>query len=201
MFPHHPRPSSAYVDPGLSEGLCQFREYAQSRGSTILVDELHTNGFVSVSQEEAGLHLQRVIANGIDMMFEEWLSNRTSPSHSTAFSGSSSSGCQRNHASLPRTQNGTPVSEFADSGLGIGSQVTSSRSQLGLSSEEVENEFQPEVDPAGYEGGAISHSQDVDQSSTQVFDDTFAQMIHKMGDPDIDDLLNDRPFDFDWEQL
>lgn len=202
VFPHHPRPSSAYVDPGLSEDLCQFREYAQSRGSTMLVDELHANGFVSVAQEETGLHLQRVIANGINMMVEEWLSNRTLPSHSTAFSGSSSSGRQRNHATFPTTQNGTPMSSFADSGVGTGSQVTSSRSQLGPSSEEVENEFQPEVDPAGYEGGSISHSQDVDQSSTQDFDDnSFAQMIHKMRDPVIDDLLSDRPFEFDWEQL
>lgn len=201
VFPHHPRPSSAYVDPALSEDLCQFREYVQSRGSTMLVDELHANGFVSVSQEETGLHLQRVIANGINMMFEEWLSNHSSPSHSTAFSGSSSSGRHRNHATFPATQNGTPVSSFADSGVGIGSQVTSSRSQLGPSSEEVENESQAEVDPASCEGRAISHLQDGDQSSTQVFDDTFAQMIHNMGDPVIDDLLNDRPFDFDWEQL
>lgn len=43
VFPDQPRPASGYVDQDLSEDLCQFREYAQVFGSTVLAQAIRAH--------------------------------------------------------------------------------------------------------------------------------------------------------------
>lgn len=85
LFPHESRPSSAYLDSGLSEDISQYREYLRNRGPQVLIQELRRRGMALCMQEgfggdgsgaiqEAALH--EVMRSSLDMLFDDWQSSR-----------------------------------------------------------------------------------------------------------------------------
>ena len=131
VFPEQPRPTSAYMDPDLSEDLCQFREYAQRLGPARLAEVMQANAPVAaleMLQEEIGSILESVISQGLNTLFEDWLSSRAS-APSIASSESSSSRIQGNPWTIQPTRQQTPASSFADSGVVLASQVLSGQSR------------------------------------------------------------------------
>ena len=132
VFPDQLRPTSGYMDPDLSEDLCQFREYAQLLGPARLSQEIQANvsaATLEMLREDIDSNLERVISHGLNMLFEEWLLRRASFAQSTASSDSSSSRGQGNLWTVQPTRQRTLVSSLADSGVVLGSQVLSGQPQ------------------------------------------------------------------------
>ena len=98
LFPGSERPFSAYIDSELSADLCLFREHWQNSGQDVLLDVLRSNQWVSMSAEERETQGRRILAEGLDRIYEDWLSSRssaTTESQSAASSAGSSSGIAR----------------------------------------------------------------------------------------------------------
>lgn len=126
VFPGHPKPSSPYMDPGLSEDFCSFREFSQSRGPAILAEELQTRGLF-MSHDGMDSSLQIAIARGFNTLFEEWLSSQDLSLQPSAPSGSSPLASARQRP--PRqTKTQAGAGSSADSGVELGSQVLSNDS-------------------------------------------------------------------------
>lgn len=92
LFPRVKRPSSAYVDPGLSLDLRLFREHWQNSGEEVLLDILRSNQWTSLSEGEQETHGRRILAAGLERIYQDWLSSRspitTSTQASTSFADS-----------------------------------------------------------------------------------------------------------------
>lgn len=76
LFPGVQRPLSAYMDNAVSEDMCLFREYCLTRGPAALEARLESSpawSGVSITEEQRQIHLRRVICQGIDSLFEEFL--------------------------------------------------------------------------------------------------------------------------------
>ncbi|KAK3321794.1 hypothetical protein B0H66DRAFT_450702, partial [Apodospora peruviana] len=124
LFPSHPPPRSPYIDRGLSDDFCQFREYARDRGARLVLDALHAAGLFSScstndeeEEQEENVESYRLEAvnRGLDLMFEDWLASRSSQS-----SESPSASDRRSNNSSARSDlsgNETVGSSFADSGV------------------------------------------------------------------------------------
>jgi hypothetical protein len=98
LFPGSERPFSAYTDSELSADLCLFREHWQNSGQDVLLDVLRSNQWVSMSAEERETQGRRILAEGLDRIYEDWLSSRlsvTTESQLAASSAGSSSGITR----------------------------------------------------------------------------------------------------------
>jgi hypothetical protein len=98
LFPGSERPFSAYIDSELSADLRLFREYWQNFGQDILLDVLRSNQWVSMSAEEQETQGRRILAEGLDRIYEDWLSSRSpavTESQPVASLASSSSGIAR----------------------------------------------------------------------------------------------------------
>ncbi|RYP24693.1 hypothetical protein DL765_000420 [Monosporascus sp. GIB2] len=194
LFPDHPRPSSPYMDPDLSEDFCRFREYSQNRGPAILAEELRTRNLVLMSQDGTESCLQMAITRGFNTLFEEWLSNHASSSRLSASSGypPSSSRPERNNGPSRLMRNQAPPSSFADSGVEIRSQMPSSRSREDASfssyahvrpvpqSVEVLNEWQSGTENFNVDSAA-SHFQNTDLNLLQSFGDSFPHVAASHG--------------------
>lgn len=112
LFPEQPRPASCYMDPDLSEDLCQFLEYTQRLGPAMLAEAIQANVPTATSEmlsEETDSILQSVISLGLNALLDEWLSRRTSSAQSVTSGNPSSSSGEGNRR--------TPASSFADSGV------------------------------------------------------------------------------------
>jgi len=92
LFPGSERPVSAYIDSELSADLCLFREFWQNSGQDVLLGILRSNQWVSMSAEEQETQGRRILTEGLDKIYEDWLS---SYSPATTESASSSSGIAR----------------------------------------------------------------------------------------------------------
>ena len=55
-----------------------FREHWQNSGQDVLLDVLRSNQWVSVSVEERETQGRRILAEGLDRIYEDWLSSRSS---------------------------------------------------------------------------------------------------------------------------
>ena len=98
LFPGSERPFSAYIDSELSADLCLFREHWQNSGQDVLLNVLRSNQWVSMSAEERETQGRRILAEGLDRIYDDWLSSRSSVTtepQSAASSASSSSGITR----------------------------------------------------------------------------------------------------------
>ncbi|KAK3375818.1 hypothetical protein B0T24DRAFT_207196 [Lasiosphaeria ovina] len=83
LFPEHARPSSPYIDQGLSDDFCNFREYVQQRGTQALVAQLQGQGISAPTSEPAMVsYLERVVSTGLDALIEDWLAMRMAPERS-----------------------------------------------------------------------------------------------------------------------
>ncbi|KAH8683709.1 hypothetical protein BGZ61DRAFT_535130 [Ilyonectria robusta] len=158
LFSGRMKPSSPYIDAGFSVEMRLFREYSYSRGPAMVREqiELSTDFLRQDITEAQRLALDRVIAEGISRLFEDWRSAQPA--------GSLSSRHQSNY--FQRTGQGTPMTSVADSGVAMGSQFSSSgevRSQGGItqSSSMLELTFPPTATTTGVEIQASSTAQDV----------------------------------------
>lgn len=118
IFAESPKPASAYIDAGLSVEMRLFSEYSNTRGPAMLSEAIMSNPNCSkqgITEEARQGALEQVIAEGLRRLFETWSSAQpTNPRPSRH---------RRSHIQL--TDQGTPMSSIADSGVAMGSQVSS----------------------------------------------------------------------------
>jgi len=70
------------MDTGVSEDMRLFREYCLTRGPVALGEQIESNPAWSgadVTTEQRQTHLNRVIVQGINSLFEEYLRSIPSP--------------------------------------------------------------------------------------------------------------------------
>ncbi|CZR67884.1 uncharacterized protein PAC_17783 [Phialocephala subalpina] len=128
LFGQHPRPRSVYIDDDLNLEMLQFQEYCYSRGPAILREHIESDPVwvrPETTEEQRRVYLDRVIAQGINSLFDDWRSSDSSPLRSP----------ERHPTSLQRSGYETPTSSMVDSGVAIGSQSSfresgSQRSEL-----------------------------------------------------------------------
>ena len=119
LFPGRPRPSSPYIDTGVSDDLREFREYTRIRGREVLFERLQAAGFSyrypdsSLSDEDLEVYRLEAADRALDAMIEDFLSSRSSP-------GSAQQ--QGRAVSSDASGQETPVSSFTDSGIGSSTQ-------------------------------------------------------------------------------
>ncbi|KAL2258659.1 hypothetical protein VTK26DRAFT_7959 [Humicola hyalothermophila] len=117
LFADHPRPSSPYIDLDLSEDFRLFQEYARGRGRTILLERLRAEGFrhsdTALSGQALETYSLEAVSRALNSFLESFLAFRPSsdpPTDTRADSAPESLGRE------------TPLSSFADSGVGSSSQ-------------------------------------------------------------------------------
>lgn len=113
LFPQHAKPTSVYVDTNFSLEMRQFREYCDIRGPVIMREHLESNsGWLNpeTTEEQRRVYLERVFAQGVNTLFENWISNGSSPTSSLRRLG---------HGSAQQSQYETPASSLVDSGVGM----------------------------------------------------------------------------------
>ncbi|KAI2468485.1 hypothetical protein F4781DRAFT_397869 [Annulohypoxylon bovei var. microspora] len=78
IFPGRERPDSAYADFGLSEDLCSYREYSHGRAVAAVIEGLQTSSLAgtNIITQITWEEVRRVVANSLDLVFEEWRSNQ-----------------------------------------------------------------------------------------------------------------------------
>ncbi|KAK6852896.1 hypothetical protein PG995_011447 [Apiospora arundinis] len=116
IFPGRQSPSSAYMDPELSEDLSEFRLYSQVHGMRILMEELEREGLAEQleSSEEIQSLICVALGRGQDLVFDTWLANRAS-SFGTPASPT------QNASSTNNQECGISEQSVADSGVAVGS--------------------------------------------------------------------------------
>ena len=113
LFPGCQKPTSVYIDTDLSRDMLQFREYCYSYGPTILREHIESQpvwAMHETSEELRRLYLDRVIAQGINSLFNNWHSNNSSGSLSPE-SGSNGNPRQSSFQ--------CPTSSINDSGVAL----------------------------------------------------------------------------------
>jgi hypothetical protein len=88
VFPRIERPVSAYVDPDLSSDICLFHEVCQTYGPDILLDTFRSNQWESMSAEDQGVSMRRILAEGLNRILDSHssLSNPSTESQSSTLS-------------------------------------------------------------------------------------------------------------------
>lgn len=119
LFPNQPPPKSPYIDVEISEDFRRFREYASGNGRAVLLTHLRATGFHSgrsLSEHELESYQLEAVGRALDAMMDDFLASRRSMSNSSEQPPDSAA-----VSSGPRT----PVSSFADSGVGSSNQQES----------------------------------------------------------------------------
>jgi hypothetical protein len=190
LFPGVSRPTSAYMDTCLSVEMRLFREYCSIHGPAALREQIETDPVWSgseITEEQRRVYLDRVIAQGIDRLFEGYL--RSNPS-SNSF-GDPRSSTSRRRSNMQPTP--TSTGSVADSGVALESQVssreaTSQESLLEQTPGVMETVHQPEM--------ADDHVQ-VDLTS----EGGVVEPPQSYGEPLLDSSLMDMPYDFSYEGM
>jgi hypothetical protein len=119
LFTGHRRPNSVYMDTDLTQEMLQLYEYFTSRGPAIIREHIESDpawrGFGD-NKEQSRVYLERLIAQGFNTCFEDWLSNGASTSLSPQHLG--------NH-NAKQSQYEIPTSSIVDSGVAMGGQSSS----------------------------------------------------------------------------
>lgn len=78
VFPGVPEPASPYIDDDLSEDMCEFREFYQREGSTIILDYMRASGDWTQEDEERfrGPLWANVRDRALDAIHHRWLAQR-----------------------------------------------------------------------------------------------------------------------------
>ncbi|KAF4781407.1 hypothetical protein HER10_EVM0011387 [Colletotrichum scovillei] len=153
VFPHKPRPESAYLDSAFAMQVCLFREHCARHAEPLLFQNLRAAGLLDEGRWAADQEqlLRRVIAESLDSVCDTFSTN-----------GSSDSGIGRNRNS---TRNETPAASLVDSGIGIGSHFQPRTASFATASNSQQNILPVPTDvPAdfqtlGSEEGAVLGSQ------------------------------------------
>ncbi|KUJ16939.1 uncharacterized protein LY89DRAFT_733938 [Mollisia scopiformis] len=129
LFPRHPCPASPYINTSLSIEMRLFREYCNTHGPIMIREQLDSSpGLVGqeITEEQRQMHLERVIAQGINTLFEEY--QRLSVSSTLPENEVSASSTHRSN-DLQATQFETSTSSNADSGVVLENQISSRATQ------------------------------------------------------------------------
>lgn len=117
LFAGHPRPNTVYMDTDLTREMLQLHEYFTTRGPAVIRERLESDpawrGF-GITEEQSGMYLERLIAQGFNTWFEDWLSNGPSASICPQPLESSSS------SNAQQSQYETPTNSIVDSGVVMG---------------------------------------------------------------------------------
>ncbi|KAI1413925.1 hypothetical protein F5Y13DRAFT_25119 [Hypoxylon sp. FL1857] len=180
IFPGRERPKSAYVDFGLSEDLCSYREYSHDRVINAVIEELRSSGLTRTPEEPQRTweEIRRIVADRLDSIFEEWQS--TQPLNSASLLGITSN--HRSSQTQPRRQDTTAGSEESRVSLGNNAMANESQSPCRL--------------PADM-GGMLAQSANEEQSTeTGAFQNPClrSQNIQQ----DVPDSMGDFDFDAFW---
>ena len=162
LFPGCQKPTSVYIDTNLSREMLQFRAYCESHGPTILREHIESQQVWAIhetTEEQRRLYLDRVIAQGINSLFNNWHSNN-SPSSLSLESGS--------NENPQRSSFQCPTSSINDSGVALeirssSRETASQESELFQAFSITSTQFTSDVE--------IAHSQI--RSSSQVQHNTM----------------------------
>jgi hypothetical protein len=118
LFQAHRRPTSVYMDADLTLEMRQFRAYCDNVGPAIVREHLESDpacrGF-GITGEQRQV-LDRLIAQGLTTLFDNWGSRNSSASTTPE--------CQSND-NPQQSRYETPTSSLVDSGMGMGGQSSS----------------------------------------------------------------------------
>jgi hypothetical protein len=118
LFGQHPKPSSVYIDTGFCLEIIQFREFSQIRLPALWREHVEPNP-TSVTPDSAEAHslgyFDRVIAECINTLFEEWRSNLSADSTTSEYQTQS----------MQYSEYETPAGSLVDSGVAVDSQYSS----------------------------------------------------------------------------
>ncbi|KFY30042.1 hypothetical protein V494_08306 [Pseudogymnoascus sp. VKM F-4513 (FW-928)] len=120
LFIRRARPSSAYMETGLSMELGLFREYCSTHGPSTIEEELLSDPIWAGSEttiEERQVYNQMVLARGLSRLFEEY---RRSTSALESQRGRNAPYREHRGNSMQDSQYDPPLSS-ADSGIAVGS--------------------------------------------------------------------------------
>jgi hypothetical protein len=129
LFAAHSRPNTVYMDIDLTQEMLQLHEYFTSRGPAVIREHLESDPAwrdTRITEEQSGVHLERLIAQGFNTWFEDWLSNGRSASISAQRLGRSSSS-----SNAQQSQYETLSSSLVDSGVVMGSPSSREAGALG----------------------------------------------------------------------
>ncbi|ETS77918.1 hypothetical protein PFICI_09980 [Pestalotiopsis fici W106-1] len=133
LFPGLCRPSSPYLDLGISPDFNHFLEFYESRGTTVAIEILRDRGILASGGGENDEEVQRTLNHVIHAILREWRFDWDSLSQNTTSEGSSSAEAPRQQQHNGRRRVRMPVltdpSSNADSGIELGSQPSSGPSR------------------------------------------------------------------------
>jgi len=151
LFTGYQRPNSVYMDTDLTQEMLQLHEYFTSRGPAIIREHIESDpawrGFGD-NEEQSRVYLERLIAQGFNTWFEDWLSNGASTSISPQHLGS---------RTVEQSQYETPTDSIVDSGVAMG--IQSSSRETNSQGSELPPAFRsPEVGSASQLAVAIART-------------------------------------------
>ncbi|KAK0729610.1 hypothetical protein B0H67DRAFT_677615 [Lasiosphaeris hirsuta] len=78
VFPGAPEPASPYIDDNLSEDMCEFREFYQREGSTIILDHMRTSPDWGLDDEDRFCEdtWRTILDEALDGIHHRWLAQR-----------------------------------------------------------------------------------------------------------------------------
>ncbi|KAI0880561.1 uncharacterized protein GGS22DRAFT_82957 [Annulohypoxylon maeteangense] len=137
IFPGYERPKSAYVDFGFSGDFCAYKEYSHHRAAAAVVEGLRTSSLAGIAAVDQSMwdEVHKVVADRLDLVFEEWQSNQSVNMMSRSDDSSSSShrrSIQSTRIDVPDTPEG--------SGIGVNGRRMSNKEQAQLDSDDLDRE-------------------------------------------------------------
>lgn len=123
LFLIRPRPSSVYMDTGLSMELRLFREYCDTHGQSVVGDQYESNPVWSreSTAEQRRDFLRMVRAQGMNRMFED---HRHAMRSLEALRSRNASFLEQSGDSIQPAQFRAPLGSITDSGIAVDSQPT-----------------------------------------------------------------------------
>ncbi|KFZ11289.1 hypothetical protein V502_07623 [Pseudogymnoascus sp. VKM F-4520 (FW-2644)] len=121
LFLIRPRPSSVYMDTGLSMELRLFREYCDTHEQSVVGDQYESNPVWSgeSTAEQRQAFLRMVVARGMSRMFED---HRHAMRSLEELRSRNASFPEHSGDSIQTAQSEAPLSSNADSGIAVNSQ-------------------------------------------------------------------------------
>jgi hypothetical protein len=115
LFPGDRRPSSIYVDTDLALEMRPFREYCERHGPAIMREQMESDPAWLSSGTTAEQHrvFDRLIAHGLNTLFDNWGSRNSSASTSPE---------RQNNDNPAQSRYETPTNSLVDSGVVMGGQ-------------------------------------------------------------------------------
>jgi hypothetical protein len=128
LFSRDKRPTSVYIDTDLTLEMRQFQAYCERCGPVLMTEQIESDPAwlsLETTREQRAEYLERVIAQGLQILFNDWRENAP-PSSITPE--------RQSHDNTQDSRSKTSTSSLVDSGVMIGS---SSSRDIGLQGKEI----------------------------------------------------------------